>query len=241
MSTLLLSDLHLPAQPSRLREQFKALLDGPARNAQAVYLLGDLFEYWVGDDIGLDVYADEIAALARLARSGVALYAMRGNRDFLLGERFERESGVHLLPDPSVARIEGRSWLLSHGDLWCTDDVGYQRWRWFAHRPAVQTAFTHLPRRWREQIAGGLRRGSQQAKAGKSSAIMDVNPSAVIAALRSAGVTQMIHGHTHRPAQHRLEIDGRPGLRIVLPDWHDDRCQVLVMDRDLITTLTLSD
>lgn len=241
MSTLLLSDLHLPAQRSPLRERFKGLLDGPARSAQAVYLLGDLFEYWVGDDIGLDVYADEIAALARLANSGVALYAMRGNRDFLLGERFERATGVHLLPDPSVARIEGRPWLLSHGDLWCTDDVGYQRWRRFSHRRVVQSAFTRLPRRWRERIAGDLRRGSQQAKAGKSSAIMDVNSSAVIAALRAAGITQMIHGHTHRPAQHRVEIDGREGQRIVLPDWRDDRCEVLVMDRDSITTLTLND
>jgi UDP-2,3-diacylglucosamine hydrolase len=123
MSTLLLSDLHLPPQPSALRDSFIAFLDGPARDASTVYILGDLFEYWIGDDVGLDIYAAEISRLHALTSFGVAVWVQHGNRDFLLGRSFERASGARLLSDPSVVDIDGERWLLTHGDAYCTDDL----------------------------------------------------------------------------------------------------------------------
>ncbi|MDB5973168.1 MAG: UDP-2,3-diacylglucosamine diphosphatase [Hydrocarboniphaga sp.] len=227
MSTLLLSDLHLPPQPSALRDSFIAFLDGPARSASVVYILGDLFEYWIGDDVGLDVYAAEIAGLASLTASGVPVRVQRGNRDFLLGPTFERASGARLLADPSVVDIDGERWLLTHGDAFCTDDVGYQKWRRFSRNRAVQAIFARLPRRWRERIAGGVRGSSREAKTGKSAQIMDVNDAAVARGLHKAQTLHLIHGHTHRPAEHKVASGGIAGERIVLADWRDDRREYL--------------
>lgn len=227
MSTLLLSDLHLPPQPSALRDSFIAFLDGPARNASVVYILGDLFEYWIGDDVGLDVYSAEIGKLRALTSSGVAVRIQHGNRDFLLGAAFERASGARLLPDPSVVDIDGQRWLLTHGDAYCTDDVAYQKWRRFSRNPLAQTIFMRLPRRWRMRIAGGLRHGSHDAKTGKSAAIMDVNQAAVARGLRDAQTLYVIHGHTHRPAEHPVASGGIGGVRIVLADWREDRREYL--------------
>lgn len=230
MTTLLLSDLHLPPQASSLRDSFIAFLDGPARSADVVYILGDLFEYWVGDDIGLQVYAREISRLAALTASGVTVRVQHGNRDFLLGRAFERASGAHLLADPATVDIDGQRWLLTHGDAFCTDDIAYQRWRRFSRNRLAQAIFVRLPLAWRQRVAGGLRGTSHDAKAGKSAAIMDVNDSAVARGLQQAQTLYVIHGHTHRPAEHVVASGGLGGARIVLADWREDRREYLQID-----------
>ncbi|NGY06226.1 UDP-2,3-diacylglucosamine diphosphatase [Solimonas terrae] len=228
---LLLSDLHLPDEPSPLREGFLHFLEGPARDADAVYILGDLFEYWVGDDVGLKNHAAEVAALAALHRSGVALYFMAGNRDFLIGAGFAAATGVTLLQDPQVLELGGTRTLISHGDRYCTDDVGYQRWRRFSRNRLAQWLFMRLPRRRRLAIAGGLREKSGAEKRNKASAIMDVNEDAIRNAMQQHGVSRMIHGHTHRPADHLLQLRaGARAMRIVLADWHPDHMEYLSVD-----------
>lgn len=227
MAALLLSDLHLSAEPSPLREGFLRFLAGPARAAQTIWLLGDIFEYWIGDDVGLQVYAAEIAALRELTSRGVAVRFMHGNRDFLVGPGFANATGAELVSDPAVVQLEGRSVLLSHGDLWCTDDRAYQRWRRFSRNRVAQAIFARLPRSWRERVAGGLRRHSRSEKRYKPEAIMDVNPAAIEQALRRSRTHLLIHGHTHRPAEHSLSIDGQPARRVVLADWHPGHMEYL--------------
>jgi len=217
--TLILSDLHLPAHPSPLRKAFVNFLTGPARGAAAVYILGDLFEAWVGDDVGLLRYRREVRELCNLTESGVPLYIQHGNRDFLLGARFRLTTGAELLPDPFVAPIAGIPTLLSHGDRYCTDDRGYQRWRKFCHWEPAQNTFLRLPSAVRARVAGDLRKRSTEATRAKPAAIMDVNPEAIAAAFAEAKVSQMIHGHTHRPAEHHVVVDGIDRKRIVLSDW----------------------
>lgn len=232
---LLLSDLHLPARAaddkaSLFNEAFLRFCAGPARGAQRIYLLGDLFETWIGDDLGIADYPQEIAALRTLSGAGVQLFGQLGNRDFLLGRRFAEATGVTLLPDSVVVELGGCPTLLSHGDVWCTDDVGYQRWRRFARNPFAQWAFLRLPRTRRQAIAGGLRDGSDRGKRMKAEAIMDVNADAIRAAFKQHGVSRIIHGHTHRPAEHREVFDGRATERIVLADWRPERLEYLRID-----------
>lgn len=234
--TLLLSDLHLPPGPSPFREGFRRFLDGPAREAEAVYLLGDLFETWIGDDLGMQDYAAEVAQLAALSQQGVKLHFQRGNRDFLVGTDFSELTGVELLPDPYVLDLHGRLTVLSHGDLLCTDDEGYQRWRRFAHNPVAQGIFLAFPRSWRERIAQRLRHRSNSEKRYKPEDIMDVHDTAVSAFFQLSGATRLIHGHTHRPAEHAL--DG--GLeRIVLADWRPERMEYLEVDASGMQRLTV--
>ena len=235
MTELLLADLHLPAAPagdkaSFLDEAFLRFCAGPARAARRVYLLGDLFETWIGDDAGLADHPQPIAALRALTAAGVPVLAQLGNRDFLLGRRFAAASGVILLPDPLVVELGGLPTLLSHGDAWCTDDIGYQRWRRFARNPLAQWLFLRLPRARRRAIAGGLRSDSDRGKRRKPETIMDVNPAAIREAFGRYGVTRMIHGHTHRPAEHREVLDGRATERIVLADWRPERLEYLAVD-----------
>lgn len=232
MATLLLSDLHLPPEPSKLRDRFLRFLDGPARGADAVYLLGDLFEYWIGDDVGMPVYAAEIAGLKALTARGVPVWFQHGNRDFLVGREFFRATGVRALRDPQIADLYGTPTLLSHGDLLCTDDIAYQRWRRFSRNPAAQWVFMRLSRARRERIAGGLRSGSDTAKRNKAENIMDVNPAAVRAAFARFGTGDIIHGHTHRPAEHRVGLDRGEGRRTVLADWRPEHCEFLQVDAD---------
>ena len=223
---LLLSDLHLPNRPSPLRDGFRRFLEGPARDAEAVYLLGDLFEYWVGDDVGLQDYAAEVRWLRELTAQGVPVWFIAGNRDFLVGPRFFSASGVRPRGDPTRLDLDGVPTLLSHGDLYCTDDRAYQRWRRFAHHRLAQRLFGWLPRKWRLAIGGGLRRQSGGAKQTKTAAIMDVNPHSVAAGMLKAGVVRLIHGHTHRPDEHAV---GEHGQRIVLADWHGERMEYLAL------------
>lgn len=236
---LLISDLHLPADTSPLREAFANFLAGPARQAEALYILGDLFEVWIGDDAGLREYSPERACLRALTAAGVPVYFQHGNRDFLVGAQFAAATGVEILPDPLVRELGGVPTLISHGDLYCTDDLGYQRWRRFSRRPLAQRVYRALPASWRERIAGGIRAKSTENKDVKAPEIMDVNDAAVRAAFEAHGVTRMIHGHTHRPADHRLEIGGRTVQRHVLADWHPGRCEALSVDASGIVRVKL--
>jgi UDP-2,3-diacylglucosamine hydrolase len=228
--TLFISDLHLPAGPSPLREAFGRFLAGPARGAEAVYILGDLFEVWIGDDAGLAEYAREASALRALTDSGVPVYFQHGNRDFLVGPRFAEATGVRLLPDPAVVDLHGTPTLISHGDLFCTDDVRYQRWRRFARNRLIQAVFNRLPRATRERIAGGVRAGTTADMKSKPLDIMDANESAIEAAFGEHGVARLIHGHTHRPRDHRHVTGRSESVRHVLADWQPGRCEALRVD-----------
>jgi UDP-2,3-diacylglucosamine hydrolase len=235
MTTLFVSDLHLPETASPLRSAFLAFLAGPARAAQAVYLLGDLFEYWIGDDVGIQRYGAETDALRQLVDSGVRVWFQGGNRDFILGDAFFARTGVQPLPDPYVSEIEGVRTLLSHGDVFCTDDRNYQRWRRFSRIPVAQRIFHALPLRLRRAFGDNLRSHSEQARSYKPASILDVNAHAIERAFATSGAQCMIHGHTHRPAEHHLEVGGQPRERIVLADWHDDRHEYLEIGKGKIT------
>jgi UDP-2,3-diacylglucosamine hydrolase len=229
-ATLFISDLHLPVAASPLRDAFARFLAGPARQARALYILGDLFEVWIGDDAGLSEYSVERACLRALTGAGVPVYFQHGNRDFLVGRDFAAATGVRILADPLKLDLHGVPTLISHGDLYCTDDVRYQRWRAFSRRPAVQAVYRTLPLSWRDRIAGGVRADSAAHKRATAIDIMDVNDGAIRGAFREHGVTRMIHGHTHRPATHEYDLGGRPCRRFVLADWHPGRCEALHVD-----------
>jgi UDP-2,3-diacylglucosamine hydrolase len=218
---LFISDLHLAPERPWLVAAFHALVPGRARGAAALYVLGDLFDAWLGDDQLKEPLAAGVAlALAALAASGTPVYLQRGNRDFLLGERFAKAAGATLLPDAVVHDLHGTPTLLMHGDQLCTDDVGYQRLRTFWQSPVRRRRLARLPYGVRRGIARLLRAGSRRATASKPEEIMDVNADAVTAAMSAHGVTRLIHGHTHRPARHELTVDGRPCQRYVLADWY---------------------
>ena len=221
MSSLFISDLHLTEERPEANERFIAFLEEKARNASALYILGDFFEYWIGDDDLAEPFNAVIAGLLKdLTGGGVQLKLMHGNRDFLIGQRFCAATGATLLPDPSVLEIEGVKTLLVHGDTLCTDDVEYQAWRRKARDPAFQAAFLAKPVAERRAAVAQMREKSQQVVKEKTMEIMDVNDDAVRQALRSHGVARLVHGHTHRPGRHALEVDGKRCERWVLPDWY---------------------
>jgi len=218
--TLLVSDLHIDASSPGIGEQFVAFLKQEARGARALYILGDLFEAWIGDDdpdpTGLAIRD----ALREVTQSGVPCYLMHGNRDFLLGARFARETGSKILVDGTVVELHGERVLLMHGDVLCTADVSYQRLRRILRNPVVLGILRHLPLETRRGLGRRLRAGSQMHTGATAAEIMDVTPAAVIDTMRAAGVRTLVHGHTHRPAIHELQLDGKPARRIVLGDWH---------------------
>jgi UDP-2,3-diacylglucosamine hydrolase len=219
--TLFISDLHLsPARPT-LVAAFHAFVRGPARSAAALYVLGDLFDVWLGDDQLREPLAAGVAgALAELPPLGIPVYLQCGNRDFLLGERFAQACRAKLLPDTAVHDLYGTPTLLMHGDLLCTDDVEYQRFRAYRQDPKRRQRFLARPYFVRRAIAAVMRFGSRRATAAKREQIMDVNAGAVVAAMREHRVTRLIHGHTHRPARHEVLVDGRSCERWVLADWY---------------------
>lgn len=221
-ASLFISDLHLTAERPAANGRFFRFLDDTAAAASELYILGDLFEAWVGDDALADpLHAEVAAALRALSARGVRVYLMHGNRDFLLAEAFCHASGAKLLPEPYVADLYGVSTLLMHGDTLCTDDVDYQHLRRMVRDPAWQAAFLRRPLAERVAMARELRNRSEQIKGDKRPEIMDVNAAAVATAFRRHGVQRMIHGHTHRPARHCLVVDGVACERWVLPDWYD--------------------
>ena len=220
--TLFLSDLHLsPDRPGALAA-FHAFAAGPARAAEAVYILGDLFDWWVGDDQMADPFvASVVASLAGISAAGVPLFVGRGNRDFLLGARFAKAAGATLLPDFTIVNPGGVRTVLCHGDELCTEDTEYQAYRARMRDPATQARLLRLPYFVRRVIASWLRRKSRNDKALKAESIMDVADDAVVTALREQAALRMIHGHTHRPARHEHAVDGTTRERYVLADWHD--------------------
>jgi UDP-2,3-diacylglucosamine hydrolase len=218
---LFISDLHLDARRPEANERFIGFIEGKARGAAALYILGDLFEAWIGDDDVVERFnAVIVGFFAALTKSGTPLFLMHGNRDLLIGERFCRETGGKLLADPTVVDIAGTPTLLLHGDTLCIDDTEYQAWRLKARSPAFQEMFLSKPLEERRAMSAMMREKSKEAIAGKPAEIMDVNAGAVREAFRKHGVTRMIHGHTHRPGRHELEVDGRRCERWVLPDWY---------------------
>jgi len=220
--TLFLSDLHLAPGRDAATAAFFAFARGPARDAAALYILGDLFDVWIGDDQLRQPYAQTIAAALRaLTDAGVPVHVARGNRDFLLGEGFARATGATLLPEQQVIDVAGTPLVILHGDELCTGDADYQRYRARVRAPGAAARLLALPYPLRRGVAWYLRRRSRAANAQKPEAIMDVDPGAVATTFRRHGVTRMIHGHTHRPARHALVVDGRPCERIVLADWGD--------------------
>jgi len=230
-ATLFLSDLHLTPERPGAAASFRRFLNQKAPRADALYLLGDLFEAWVGDDdLALPFHAGIAAALKQLAQSGVPLYFLPGNRDFLAGPDLARAAGLALLKDPTRIDLYGSPTLLAHGDAWCTDDAQYQAFRAQVRDPGWRSEFLAKPLAERHALAAALRCRSEQAKAGKRPEIMDVNPEAIAEAFRRHAVSRIIHGHTHRPAHHHLNVDGRPCERWVLPDWYGDSGGYLACD-----------
>lgn len=221
MTALFVSDLHLDASRPAATDCFLRFLAGPARDAGTLYILGDLFEAWTGDDAAGPHELKILSALRRYTTAGCRCLFLRGNRDFLVGARFAAATGATLLQDETLIELNGHRALLMHGDTLCTDDHAYQRYRRFVHRPVIQALYLNLPARVRAGIAAYARRRSMAANAGKAAAIMDVNPAAVADALRRHGVQLLIHGHTHRQAVHALEIDGQAARRVVLGAWYE--------------------
>lgn len=221
MATLFASDLHLDSESPWAIDAFIAFLQGPARSADALYLLGDLFEAWVGDDDDDPDNARTCAALAELTASGVATYAIHGNRDFLLGERFSELTGVKLLPDPVLVDLYGVPTLLSHGDVFCTGDPAYQQLRSIVRKPSWQRRFLSLPLATRRELASAARAGSKAHTQRQIPVLMDVTPEAVTRAFRATGARRLIHGHTHRPAVHPTVVDGMNAERVVLAPWYE--------------------
>ncbi len=221
MATLFISDLHIDAARPAIVEQFLEFLRSEAHSAAALYILGDLFESWIGDDAPDSAQAAAIAGLRALTHSGVPCFVMHGNRDFLLSRQFSAMSGAQLLPDPLIVTLHGEPVLVMHGDALCTDDRAYQRLRATVRDPDWQRQFLALPIESRRALAGAARAGSQAHTAAMEYAITDVNAESVAMAMRAAGASTLLHGHTHRPAVHAFDVDGRPRTRIVLGDWYD--------------------
>ena len=222
MTALFISDLHLTAGDAGTTRRFVEFMGGPARAARDLYILGDLFEAWIGDDDDDPRLEPIVAALGKLTDSGVACALMHGNRDFLLGPKFCEATGARLLGDYERVTLGGESVLLTHGDLLCTDDTRYMTLRAELRSKQWQRDFLARPLAERRQIASDLRQLSATEIAAKDEYIMDVNQAAVERTMRDHGVTLLVHGHTHRPAVHRFELDGRPAARIVLGAWYHD-------------------
>lgn len=221
MKTLFVSDLHIDLAQPEIGQQFAEFLAGEARSAEALYILGDLFESWVGDDDPNPHYDEAKQRIRELVDSGVPVFFMHGNRDFMIGKRFARETGVELLDDPVVHSVHGEQVLLSHGDAYCTDDVEYQAVRRMTRDPQWQAMM--LSRSLDERLAFAAKaRAASKAQGGKlDEKISDVNDAAIRKLMQEHEVSVMLHGHTHRPAIHRFTNNDLPATRIVLGDWYD--------------------
>ena len=220
MTILFISDLHIDENRPEITAQFEDFLRSEASEADALYILGDLFESWVGDDAPDAGQRAAIESIRRLTARGVPCFVMHGNRDFLLGRQFCEASGARLLPDPLIVTLYGEPVLVMHGDALCTDDRAYQRLRATVRDSDWQRRFLALAVRGRRALAGAARTGSQAHTATVEYAITDVNPDSVALALRNSGAATLLHGHTHRPGIHPLTVDGRACTRIVLGDWY---------------------
>ena len=224
-STWFISDLHLDAKRPQMVQAFMRFLGTVPEQASSLYILGDLFEYWIGDDI-VDSPSGQLvkpllAGLKQVSDAGVKLYFTHGNRDFLVGERFTEMTGCALLPEKYIIDLDGVPTLLMHGDTLCTDDVEYQELRKMFYDPDQRARFLSLDFEARVAEANHLRKLSGEKMQEKSQEIMDVNQQTVEKVMLEAGVTQLIHGHTHRPNIHEFDLNGQPAKRIVLGDWYE--------------------
>ncbi len=224
---LFISDLHLSAEQPGTSELFFHFLAGRARRAQHLYILGDLFDTWIGDDDDTPLHIRVISALRRLSDSGTAIHLQHGNRDFLLGGAFARAAGCTLMKDPQRVELHGVPTLLMHGDLLCSDDIPYQKFRRKVRNPLLQWLFLRRGLDKRRAQAAAYRRRSGEAKSAKKAEIMDVNQATVLDTMRRYQVQRLIHGHTHRPARHELKLDGRSAVRWVLGEWTNTRASIL--------------
>ncbi len=238
MTACFISDLHLDGSRPEATAAFLGFLRGPALAVERLYILGDLFEAWIGDDDPDPHHTQVREALAAYTAHQPRCYFMPGNRDFMIGDAFLAATGMTLLPDPTLIEVGGTSLLLSHGDIFCTDDLSYQRFRRITHTPWVQRVYRALPFALRRFVVAGARSRSKQSTQTKRPDIMDVNPQAVAVALQRYRVDTLLHGHTHRPGEHEFSVGDRAALRIVLGDWYENG-PVLYWDSDGRHTRTL--
>lgn len=233
---LVVADIHLqPENKHPINDAFIRFLQNEAKHAEALYILGDLFEMWVGDDIGLQQYADVIALFKELTDAGLKIYLQYGNRDFLMRQKFSEATGIQILEDTTLVELYNTPYLLLHGDQLCTDDIGYQRMRRVFRSKFVQWLFLNLSRKRRLKIGSKMRQSSKQHSQAKTAEIMDVNRQAVLELFQQyPHVNHMIHGHTHRPQHHTIETGHKTLHRWVVGDWRP-QSQVLRIDNNGIT------
>jgi len=228
VNAMLIADLHLSGDRSATVELFLRFLKDEASRSQRLYILGDLFEVWIGDDDQTDPIPDILKAMSDLASRGTQLFIIRGNRDFLIGEGFCRETGCALMNEAAVVNLSSGATLLMHGDLLATDDLDYQRDRVYLRSDDFRRDFLRKSLEERAILAADMRQQSRDAQSNLPDNIMDVNQQTVEQYMRESGTWQLIHGHTHRPDIHDFRLDGRPAKRIVLADWKEDRGEYLV-------------
>ncbi len=221
MQTLFISDLHLHESRPQITRAFFQFLQSQTTQATALYILGDFFDAWIGDDDDAELPHQVANELQKLKQRGVDIYFMHGNRDFLLGENYASKAGMTLIPESVVINLYGTKTLLVHGDTLCTDDKDYQAFRTMVRSPQWQQQVLAQPLSARRALAAQLRDKSQSMNSLKAADIMDVTPTEVVAQMEQAQVQLMIHGHTHRPARHKLVANNKPAERIVLGDWHE--------------------
>lgn len=230
MKTLFISDLHLDPERSDIQDCFdqfiNSCLDSTTDRNQieidAVYILGDLFELWIGDDASIPIYQHAVRQLKRLTDNGIKLFVMHGNRDFLMGTEFEKATGCLLIPDLYHLTIQSETFLLSHGDIFCTDDVEYMKFRKMVRDPVWKKKFLEQSIAERIRVAQTMREESKHRGLEKQAEIMDVNQDTVESIMLEENVNTLIHGHTHRPATHNFLLKNKTARRIVLPDWQPD-------------------
>jgi UDP-2,3-diacylglucosamine hydrolase len=227
VSVHFISDLHLDPQQPQVVEGFLNYLESTAQKADALYILGDFFEAWIGDDFSNTFTRQIIKALRSFNDRGIPVFFMHGNRDFLIGETFIEQTGCQLLGDPTEIDLFGRKALLMHGDTLCTDDIDYQNFRKTVRDPQWQIEFLGQSLEARLAIAQNLRAMSKEKTGQKKEQLMDVSASAVVRIMADHGVDLLIHGHTHRPAAHQLEVAGKSAQRYVLGDWGDKGWQII--------------
>ena len=233
MTVLFISDLHLTPERPDIARAFSDFMKHRAPAADALYILGDFFEYWVGDD-AMEPFHQEIATLLkRYTDSGKTLYLMPGNRDFAIGRQFLKQTGAQWLKDPTLIDLNGEQVLLMHGDLLCTRDTEYLKYRKRIRNPLVLWLLRRTPLSYRRKLAARIRINSQKAKTGKTMAIMDVTPEEAVRVMDKFGVNTLIHGHTHRPAVHEMQLASGMGKRYVLGDWDHSGWELIADDKQL--------
>ncbi len=238
MTHIFIADLHLSPHKPELSRLFQKFIAKHSSPECTIYILGDLFDVWLGDDYSPQFYQSDLAALQACQKKGCQVFLMRGNRDFLLGQAFADRAGITLLNDPTLISLHGQVTLLTHGDQLCTDDVDYQKFRATIQSKDWASEFLAKPAAERLQIADHLRKESKRLSQEKNQVIMDANQKAIEGLMRQHHVTQLIHGHTHRPNKHNFTLGDTPVTRWVVGDWHADHAQVLIATKEGIFLTT---